>query len=335
MSVRYPALGKTKRSAWGLTVKKGPWKESLRDKTYQVNSQKHAGHGDWYTVERPNYNNTQGGDPDLAPPNAAIPKVVTSGIKYKSSEFIPKTRPGRLQRSYLTERQQKQTLTSQPAGLGPPVAEVAQGFRLGSGDDAPRTPPPSYGGASTPSSGSFHTASDWGSGDSIYTPTTGSFHSEYQRLYPSPVSDYNPNLDLDPDHDAIDDLAPPNNVVQSPWQPALENILSSEEHGLVATEDNVMHAAEAAGEESGEFEKMAEYIISQHPGSGDLIDEYLKRLLEKEGIEGVREEYEILKAQGGGAPEPVGGPTPTLAGGGPEPEVNGGDGAEGSGEDVG
>lgn len=317
MSVRYPAFGKTKRSAWGLTVKKGPWKETLKDKTYQVSSQKHAGHGDWYSTERPNINNTQGGDPMRQQP----PRVVTSKVMYSASEFIPKTRPGRLQRSYLTERQQKQVLTSQPAGLGPPMAEAAQGFQRGSGPFAPPTPPPTNGGINPRN-------------DRPPRMFTGAFHSEGQNIYPSPVSEMNPNgfdTDADPDHDPIDDLAPPNNVVQSPWQPALEHVLENEEHGLVVTEDHVMHAADAAGDEAEELAMMSEYIISQHPGNGDLIDEYLKKLLETDGIEGIREEYEILKGQGGGPPEAPEGQNPTLPGGGVAPSEE--DGGEEEGDD--
>ncbi len=299
MSVRYPALGKTRRSAWGLTVKSGPYKETLKDKRYKVTDQTHAGHGDWMTVERPNYNNTQGGEPAHT-----MPRVVTSGIKYAASEFIPKTRPGRLQRSYLTERQQKQTLTSQPAGLGPPMAEVAQGFQLGGGNGPSQ--PPSTGPGD----------------DDDTTPRGGAFHSEGQGLYPSPVSmsGFHPNIDTDPDHDAIDDLAPPNHVVDSPWQDTLDTILDNEQHTLVATEDSVMHAADQAADEGAEFEQMSEYIISQHPGTGDLMDEYLKKVLETEGMEGIREVYANMVEKGGAPDDPAEGVAPTLAGGGVPPE---------------
>lgn len=305
MSVRYPALGKTRRSAWGLTVKKGPYKESLKDKTYQVNNQSHAGHGDWMTVERPNYNNTQGGDPIQS-----MPRVVTSGIKYTASEFIPKTRPGRLQRSYLTERQQKQTLTSQPAGLGPPMAEVAQGFRLGGGNGPGQPPSTGPGG-------------DDGPHDLGAPPRGGAFHSEGQHLYPSPVSNYSmANDDRDPDHDPIDDLAPPNQVVDSPWQDTLDTILDNEQHTLVATEDEVMHTADTVADEAAEFEQMSQYIIAQHPRGGDLMGDYLKSVLETDGMDGIRDLYANLIERGGAPGEPAEGVAPTLAGGGVAPEVD-------------
>jgi len=86
MSVRF---GNT----WGLTVQRGPWKPNSYDAGFTVTGQKHAGHGDWYSAERPNTNPTT---------PYSIPTVKSKSVKYADGNFMPSTRPGRVQRSYNT-----------------------------------------------------------------------------------------------------------------------------------------------------------------------------------------------------------------------------------------
>jgi hypothetical protein len=78
---------------WGLVVQKGPGEPSGN---IAPTNQKHAGHKAWYTVEAPKTD----GNPQR------LPGVVQRGIKYNSSgRFIPKTKPGKIQKSYAQENE--------------------------------------------------------------------------------------------------------------------------------------------------------------------------------------------------------------------------------------
>lgn len=91
MSVRsrFKSVGSgNNQNYWGLVVQKGPGDPSGN---FRVTDQSHAGHKGWYTVDVPK----------REPNPQKLPSVVQKSIKYQSSNrFIPKTKAGKIQRSY-------------------------------------------------------------------------------------------------------------------------------------------------------------------------------------------------------------------------------------------
>lgn len=98
-------------NSWGLTVQRGPWKETPKDLNYGTVNQKHAGHGSWYQVERPSINPAG---------SYSIPTLKRKKLMYSSTDqFTPKSRPGRLQKSVYTEGIRKEVIsTGTQTGLG-------------------------------------------------------------------------------------------------------------------------------------------------------------------------------------------------------------------------
>jgi len=119
-------------NSWGLTVQRGPWKETAKDLNYGSVNQKHAGHGDWYQVERPSMNPAG---------SYSIPTLKRKRLLYSSTnEYTPKSRPGRLQKSVYTEGMRKELASRPTTGLGQSTvaAQPPSGFRLGGGNfDSP------------------------------------------------------------------------------------------------------------------------------------------------------------------------------------------------------
>jgi len=107
MSVRF---GNT----WGLTVQRGPWKPNAYDAGFTVTGQQHAGHGNFYSAERPNTN--------PATPYS-IPTTKTKTVKYADGNYMPSTRPGRVQRTYYTHPRRR--MAPRQVGLNTTMEDVS------------------------------------------------------------------------------------------------------------------------------------------------------------------------------------------------------------------
>jgi len=110
---------------WGLVVQKGPGDPSGN---FRVTDQSHAGHKGWYTVDVPK----------REPNPQKMPSVVQKSIKYDSSNrFIPKTKPGTIQRSYAHANEIISGMATSHPNYNPAVSDGGnrhlQNFR-GGGD---------------------------------------------------------------------------------------------------------------------------------------------------------------------------------------------------------
>lgn len=168
-------------NSWGLTVQRGPWREKPSDLNYGTVNQKHAGHGNWYQVERPSMNPAG---------SYSIPTTKQRKILYSATnEYTPKSRPGRLQKSVYSEGMRKELSSRPTTGLGQSTVDnlPPQGFRLGGGNfDSPVDQSESVKDEDLSRFYTMGTVGDFGN-DVFYTPV-GSFNPSTPTIKEEPES---------------------------------------------------------------------------------------------------------------------------------------------------